>query len=87
MDRRGQAGAPRRPGTDGFGRSDARGALRAFFEVDRRRHAGLAALDALTRGGVLGRELVREALDRYQVDLEPRAVQVLAPRPGGPGLP
>jgi pyruvate dehydrogenase E1 component len=33
-------------GTDGFGRSDTRAALRAFFEVDRRSIA-LAALDAL----------------------------------------
>jgi pyruvate dehydrogenase E1 component len=33
-------------GTDGFGRSDTRASLRAFFEVDRRSIA-LAALDAL----------------------------------------
>jgi pyruvate dehydrogenase E1 component len=33
-------------GTDGFGRSDTRAALRAFFEIDRRSIA-LAALDAL----------------------------------------
>jgi pyruvate dehydrogenase E1 component len=33
-------------GTDGFGRSDTRAALRAFFEVDRRSIA-LAALDAV----------------------------------------
>ncbi len=33
-------------GTDGFGRSDTRAALRAFFEVDRRSMA-LAALDAV----------------------------------------
>ncbi len=33
-------------GTDGFGRSDTRAALREFFEVDRRSIA-LAALDAL----------------------------------------
>jgi pyruvate dehydrogenase E1 component len=33
-------------GTDGFGRSDTRAALRAFFEVDRRSIA-LAALDAI----------------------------------------
>jgi pyruvate dehydrogenase E1 component len=34
-------------GTDGFGRSDTRAALRSFFEVDRRSiaHAALAALD------------------------------------------
>jgi len=38
-------------GTDGFGRSDTRAALRAFFEVDRRSIA-LAALHAgRCRGG------------------------------------
>ena len=37
-------------GTDGFGRSDTRAALREFFEVDRR-HIALAALDALRRQG------------------------------------
>jgi len=36
-------------GTDGFGRSDTRAALRAFFEVDRRSIA-LAALDAIDAG-------------------------------------
>ena len=37
-------------GTDGFGRSDTRAELRAFFEVDR--HAiVLAAVHALHRGG------------------------------------
>ena len=37
-------------GTDGFGRSDTRAALRRFFEVDRH-HIVLAALDALARAG------------------------------------
>ena len=37
-------------GTDGFGRSDARGALRSFFEVDRH-HIVVAALDALAEEG------------------------------------
>ena len=37
-------------GTDGFGRSDTRAALRSFFEVDRQ-HIVLAALDALRRQG------------------------------------
>lgn len=36
-------------GTDGFGRSDTRAALRRFFEVDRRMIA-LAALDAIDPG-------------------------------------
>ena len=35
-------------GTDGFGRSDSRAALRDFFEVDRN-HVVVAALKALGR--------------------------------------
>ncbi len=48
-------------GTDGFGRSDTRAALRAFFEVDAKHiaHAALAALDA---------GLAARALDRYGID-------------------
>jgi pyruvate dehydrogenase E1 component len=48
-------------GTDGFGRSDTRAALRAFFEVDARHicSAALAALDA---------KLASAARDRYGLD-------------------
>jgi len=48
-------------GTDGFGRSDTRAALREFFEVDAKSIvvAALAALD----GG-----LARDALHRYRID-------------------
>ncbi|HZO02274.1 MAG TPA: pyruvate dehydrogenase (acetyl-transferring), homodimeric type, partial [Burkholderiales bacterium] len=48
-------------GTDGFGRSDTRAALRAFFEVDAR-HIALAALSALDPS------LGKEALRRYGID-------------------
>jgi pyruvate dehydrogenase E1 component len=50
-------------GTDGFGRSDSRAALRRFFEVDRH-YIALAALRELdpTRA--------QEAIDRYQIDPE-----------------
>jgi pyruvate dehydrogenase E1 component len=48
-------------GTDGFGRSDTRAALRAFFEVDAKNIA-LAALAALDRG------LAAEARGRYGLD-------------------
>jgi pyruvate dehydrogenase E1 component len=54
-------------GTDGFGRSDTRAALRDFFEVDRR-HVALAALDALAREGRLERAVLGEALRRYGID-------------------
>src|SRR5258706_75863 len=48
-------------GTDGFGRSDTRAALRAFFEVDAK-HVCIAALAALDA------KLAARALDRYGID-------------------
>jgi pyruvate dehydrogenase E1 component len=51
-------------GTDGFGRSDTRQALREFFEVDRASIA-IAALKALADDGELDAGLVREAVARY----------------------
>ena len=53
-------------GTDGFGRSDTRRALRAFFEVDRY-HIVIAALDALATEGLMARQVVAKAIDRYGV--------------------
>jgi pyruvate dehydrogenase E1 component len=54
-------------GTDGFGRSDTRAALRAFFEVDRHQIA-LAAIDALIGEGRLERTQLSEAIRRYGLD-------------------
>ncbi|MEM5406085.1 alpha-ketoglutarate dehydrogenase [Paraburkholderia unamae] len=51
-------------GTDGFGRSDTRAALRAFFEVDQHSIA-IAALKALADDGAVAVEFVRRAVDRY----------------------
>lgn len=51
-------------GTDGFGRSDTRGALRRFFEVDRMSIA-LTAINALADDGVVTRQLVDEFTKRY----------------------
>jgi pyruvate dehydrogenase E1 component len=48
-------------GTDGFGRSDTRAALRAFFEVDAR-HIAVAAL------GAIDPSLVGSAVRRYGLD-------------------
>ncbi|HEY5897459.1 MAG TPA: alpha-ketoglutarate dehydrogenase [Burkholderiales bacterium] len=48
-------------GTDGFGRSDTRAALRAFFEVDAK-HIVVAALAAIDR------KLAADALHRYGID-------------------
>jgi pyruvate dehydrogenase E1 component len=54
-------------GTDGFGRSDTRAALRGFFEVNRH-HVVLAALDALAARGQISREACAQALQRYDID-------------------
>jgi len=51
-------------GTDGFGRSDTRQALRAFFEVDRY-SVVVAALRALADDGKLSPDVVRAARERY----------------------
>ena len=53
-------------GTDGFGRSDTRAALRTFFEVDRT-HIVIAALSALQAAGTVERTRVAEAIARYAV--------------------
>ena len=54
-------------GTDGFGRSDTRKQLRAFFEVDRRWIA-LAALKALADDGTIERTKVADAIAKYAID-------------------
>ncbi|WP_322061042.1 alpha-ketoglutarate dehydrogenase [Paraburkholderia sp. J63] len=51
-------------GTDGFGRSDTRDALRAFFEVDRASIV-LAALKALADEQAVDASLVAQARQRY----------------------
>ncbi|MGH8518625.1 MAG: transketolase-like TK C-terminal-containing protein, partial [Panacagrimonas sp.] len=53
-------------GTDGFGRSDTRAALRRFFEVDRH-SVVIAALHALVEDGRIARPVVDEAIQRYDV--------------------
>ena len=60
-------GAYRVLGTDGFGRSDGRAALRDFFEVDRRSIV-VAALKALTDQGALDASTVAEAIAKYRID-------------------
>jgi pyruvate dehydrogenase E1 component len=54
-------------GTDGFGRSDTRLALRRFFEVDRH-SVVLATLDALARKGHVPRQTVAQAIQRYGIE-------------------
>ena len=56
-------------GTDGYGRSDSRGALRKFFEIDRG-HIVATALSSLGRSGRVDASTVNDAFDRYQIDPE-----------------
>ena len=56
-------------GTDGFGRSDTREALRDFFEVDAR-HIAYAALVLLVEGGGLAAAVLEEARQRFGLSLE-----------------
>jgi pyruvate dehydrogenase E1 component len=54
-------------GTDGYGYSDTRAALRRHFEVDAA-HIVVAVLEALARQGDLKGEQVAEAIRRYDID-------------------
>ncbi|WP_431034316.1 pyruvate dehydrogenase (acetyl-transferring), homodimeric type [Pseudomonas yamanorum] len=56
-------------GTDGFGQSDTREALREFFEVDRY-FIALAALKALADDGLISRAKVAEAISRYGINVD-----------------
>ncbi|NNC24291.1 pyruvate dehydrogenase (acetyl-transferring), homodimeric type [Salinisphaera sp. USBA-960] len=56
-------------GTDGFGRSDTRAALREFFEVDRR-WITVTALKSLADEGQLDRSYVARAIKEYKIDPE-----------------
>ena len=54
-------------GTDGYGRSDARQALREHFEVDKH-HIVVAALKALADDGVIDQKTVAQAIGKYGID-------------------
>jgi pyruvate dehydrogenase E1 component len=54
-------------GTDGYGRSDGRDALRQHFEVDER-FIAVAALKALADDGVLDQQTVSKAIEKYGID-------------------
>ncbi len=61
---------PRPPvclGTDGYGRSEGRAALRDFFEVDAR-FIALAALHALEREGKIKPDAVKKAMRELKID-------------------
>jgi pyruvate dehydrogenase E1 component len=54
-------------GTDGWGRSDEREALRRFFEIDHE-HVAVAVLAALAEMGEVKPEAVRDAIEKYGID-------------------
>ncbi len=54
-------------GTDGYGRSDARKALREHFEVDRH-YIAVSALKALADDGALDQKTVVAAIKKYGID-------------------
>jgi len=56
-------------GTDGFGRSEGRAALRDFFEVDAK-HIVLATLHALAREKQIGIEIVQKAIQDLGINPE-----------------
>jgi pyruvate dehydrogenase E1 component len=56
-------------GTDGYGRSDYRKALRRFFEVDRH-YVTVAALSELADAGTIERKVVAEAIEKYGIDAD-----------------
>ena len=61
--------APVSLGTDGFGRSESREALRDFFEVDAR-FVTLGALSALADAGQIEHKVVKKAMQDLNVDSE-----------------
>jgi pyruvate dehydrogenase E1 component len=61
-------------GSDGFGRSDTRDALRRHFEIDAE-HIVVATLHALMLEGKVQAETVEKAIRQYGIDperIEPR---------------
>jgi pyruvate dehydrogenase E1 component len=56
-------------GTDGFGRSESRVALRDFFEVDAK-HIVLATLGALARENKIGTDVVKRAIQELGINPE-----------------
>ena len=56
-------------GTDGYGRSDTRAALRRHFETDAA-HVVVATLHALQRAGKVSHDVVEKAIARFGIDTE-----------------
>ncbi|HNI35726.1 MAG TPA: pyruvate dehydrogenase (acetyl-transferring), homodimeric type, partial [Microthrixaceae bacterium] len=56
-------------GTDGFGRSDDRAALRRFFETDAP-HVVVAVLTSLMEDGGVDPAVVQSAIERFGIDVD-----------------
>jgi pyruvate dehydrogenase E1 component len=56
-------------GTDGYGRSDYRKALRRFFEIDRH-YVTVAALRELADSGAVDAKVVGQAIEKYGIDVD-----------------
>jgi pyruvate dehydrogenase E1 component len=56
-------------GTDGFGRSESRAALRDFFEVDAK-HIVLATLGALVKEKKIGLDVMKKAVRELGINSE-----------------
>jgi pyruvate dehydrogenase E1 component len=54
-------------GTDGYGRSDSRAALRNHLEVDKR-YIAVTALKAMADDGLLDAKTVADAIKKYEID-------------------
>lgn len=63
-------------GTDGFGRSDTREALRRFFEIDGKA-ISLAAISSLVRQGLLESEVYTDAMALFEVSTEKEDITAL----------
>jgi pyruvate dehydrogenase E1 component len=56
-------------GTDGFGRSEGRAALREFFEVNTH-HIVVATLNELARDGAIDAKVVQQAIKEFGINPE-----------------
>ena len=54
-------------GTDGYGRSDSREALRSFFEVDRY-HIVIAAIKSLVDKKQIDKDILVKAIKKFKID-------------------
>ena len=56
-------------GTDGFGRSDTREALRRYFETDAA-HVQVAVLAALAQAGTIDPSVVADCIKQNEIDAD-----------------